>query len=328
MEALRIVAMSMIIIHHFLVHGLTPDNIPNNLFHGLNSFVYCGVTIFFLLSGYFTIRYSFKGLVKLILTILFFGIVNLVLLKSVGGTAELKTWLTAVIYPVTRSPYWFMKVYLLLYITAPILNTGLRLMERTKLRNSLIILIFVLFYTGSILGSNNYLHGMYLYCTGYYIGRYKPWMNISNGWWLLAFFVFTGLSNCLDWSLVNAGHELSYFTSYRNVFIFVGGFVLLLYFRKLDFQNRAVNSIASAALGCYLLQDGWFGIKWLYDFQCSMLTKYGYGVKLFIIFGGFFVAFWVASWLLTQFMSFWLPKVTNVLNNLIHSTAKRMELIK
>lgn len=328
MEALRIIAMSMILIHHFMIHGLTSDNIPNNLYHGLNSFVYCGVTVFFLLSGYFTIRYSFKGLLKLILTILFFGLLNLIFLILVGETPEPKRWIIALAFPITRSPYWFMKIYLLLYITAPILNAGLHHLGRNRLRNALLILIFVLFYGVSHLADSNYLHGMYLYCTGYYIGKFNPCKNVSKGMWLLAFFIFTCLSNCLDWSLAYLGYTTTYFTSYRNFLIFLGGIMLLMYFRKLDFKSPAINSIASASLGCYLLQDGFFGYKWLYKLQGNMLMEYGYGLKLFVIFIGLFVAFWVSSWLLTQFTSLWLPSAATRLNTLIHSSIRRIRLIK
>lgn len=267
MEALRIIAMSMILIHHFMIHGIKPENIPYNLFHGLNSFVYCGVNIFFLLSGYFTIRYSFKGLLKLVLTILFFGVINMLLLTSVGEMPELKRWIVTLIFPLTNSPYWFISVYLFLYITAPILNAGLNNMSRPSLRNTLIILILTLFYSNSDFGCASYLHGMYIYCIGYYIGKYKPLMNIANGWWLAGFFILTGISSGLDWSFASLGHTIDYFTTYKNIFILLGAVMLLLYFRKLSFNSRIINSIATASLGCYLLQDGFFGYRWLYTFQ-------------------------------------------------------------
>lgn len=328
MEALRIIAMSMILIHHFMIHGLTPENIPNNLYQGLNSFVYCGVTIFFLISGFFTIRYSFSGLLKLILTILFFDFINLILLGLVGATPQPRSWIFALMFPVTQSPYWFIKVYLFLYMTAPILNAGLRNISQRVLRNTLIILLFTLFYSRTYLGIDGYLHGMYLYCAGYYIGKYQPWLNVPNQWWLVAFFLFTGLSNCAAWTFAYFGHPVEYFTSYHNVLIFLGGATLLLYFRKLDFRSNAVNSIATASLGCYLLQDGLFGLEWLYDFQSGMFARYGYSTGLFLIFAGFFAAFWVSSWLLTRFMSLWLPQLTNCLNTLMHIISRRIGLTR
>lgn len=322
MESLRIIAMSMILIHHFMVHGLKQPNIPHHLFNALNGFVYSGVNIFFILSGYFTIRYSSKGLLKLLFTILFFGIVNLVLLSMVGLQPGIKDWIEVITFPVTKSYYWFMKVYLFLYITAPILNAGLKHIERPALRNTLIVLIIVAFYSRTYETINSYLLGFYLYCVGYYIGRYKPLIHVRRGWWLLGAFLSAAISGVLDWSLAEHGIDIDTFRSYGNVFIFVCAVMLVLFFREFSFRNRTINSIASASLGCYLLQDGDFGHNWIYDYQQLMLSQYGYSTRLFIIFGSFFIAFWILSWLITKFLGLWLPQFSGFLDRMLHSAVR------
>ena len=316
--------MSMILIYHFMLHGLTPLNIPHHLFNALNGFVFSGVNIFFLLSGYFTIRYSSQGLLKLLLTICFFGLVNLTLLAIVGDVPGPKRWMTAIAFPVTKTKYWFMKVYLFLYITAPILNTGLRHLQRTALKTTLVILIFVVLYSRSSYGSNSYLHGMYLYCLGYYIGHYEPLMKIRGIWWLIGAILLTTISGGADWFLAEHGIDYGCFRSYSNGFIFLSAVMLVLYFRKLNFRNTIINSIASASLGCYLLQDGYFGHDWLYKFQRSFLTEYGFSPRLYLMFAGFFIAFWIASWILTKFMGLWIVQLSKFLDRTIHSYIRRI----
>ena len=322
MEMLRIIAMSMILIHHFMVHGLTQENMPHHLFNALNSFVFSGVNIFFILSGYFSIRYTSKGLLKLILTILFFGIVNLMLLVIVGEAPDPSMWMTVIQFPVIRSPYWFMCVYLLLYVTAPIINAGLRHIDRNVLRNTLIILTFITFYTRTSYILYSYLQGFLLYSIGYYISRYKPMLHIKRRWLLLGAFLSAALSSGLDWSLAEHGMALYGFQTYGNVLIFFCALMLVLFFRDFRFHSASINSVASASLGCYLLQDGNFGLEWLYDYQQSLLYEYGYSLQLFIIFTGFFIGFWVTSWLLTKFLGLWLPQFSGFLDMKIRSAIR------
>ena len=313
MEALRIVAMSMILIHHFMVHGLTPNNIPHNLYYAINSFVYSGVNIFFLLSGYFTIRYSSKGLIKFVLTILFFGVFNLILLYVVGAPPSIKEWLTVMLFPVSKSPYWFIKVYLILYVTAPILNVGLKNLKHNTLRNTLLMLLFVVFYGFHKLASSTYLHGMYLYCVGFYIGQYKPFENIRPIFFLYCFFIFSALSGGCDWAMHYIGFNKHYFHSYSNILIFFTGVSLLLYFRSLKLQSNAINILASASLGCYLLQDGFLGQYWLYPLQMDFLYSHGYNFKLILMFTTSFIAIWITSMALTKFSNMWIKSTTDVI---------------
>ncbi|MDE6395200.1 MAG: acyltransferase [Duncaniella sp.] len=316
MEALRIIAMSMILIHHFLIHGITPENIPHNLYYVFNGLVYGGVSVFFMLSGYFSIRFSITGLVRLILTIVFFEVVNVIMCLSVGETPSLKEYMVILFFPISKSPYWFIKVYLFLYVTAPILNAGLRNMSQRNLRNTLILLVFFVFYGFNYYASTSYLHGAYLYCIGYYLNRYKPFPRLGPGVLLTVFIVIRGLSGFGDWLVNGAGFETDYFHTYRNVMIFVSGVALILFFARLNFTSKTVNTLAKATLGCYLLQDGFFGYDWLYQFQERFLLEHGFGLPLLMMFSGCFIAFWALSLILTRFSDMWLPQLSATLGDL------------
>lgn len=315
MEALRIVAMSMILIHHFLIHGITPDNLPDNLYYVFNGLVYGGVSIFFMLSGYFSIRFSITGLVRLILTIAFFEVANVLMCLSVGETLSLKEYIIILFFPISKSTYWFIKVYLFLYVTAPILNAGLRNMSQRNLRNTLILLVFFVFYGFNYYASTSYLHGAYLYCIGYYLNRYKPFSRIRPWVLLTLFIIIRALSGLGDWLATEIGFETDYFHTYRNVLIFVSGVALVLYFSRLSFTSSKVNALATATLGCYLLQDGFFGYNWLYQFQERFLAEHGFGLPLVMMFTACFIAFWGLSLMLTKFSDLWLPQLSATLSD-------------
>lgn len=301
MEALRIIAMSMILVHHFFVHGLTAGRTHDTLFYIVNSFIFSGVNIFFLISGHFTIHFSSKGLVKLILTIMFFGAVNLLILFFLGVRVTPTACTTTLFYPISGSKYWFMKVYLLLYITSPILNAGLKAIDRRLLRNLLIVIVCFSYYMQGSHFAMSYMQGFTLYCIGYYLGHYDVACRTSRTLLLMGFFLFCAISSAGSLvAKINASSMLSFFTTYRNIFILLSAICLYLYFSKLNFTNRFVNSIASASLGCYLLQDGYIGINWLYARQIDFFKTHGYSWELAGFFATIFIVIWISSFLLTK----------------------------
>lgn len=88
MELLRIVAMSMIIIGHFMVHAIFRDIPDSRVHHFLTPFFICGVNLFFLLSGYFKIRLSLSSIFRLIVLIISFRLVSNFLYIEWGDFTE------------------------------------------------------------------------------------------------------------------------------------------------------------------------------------------------------------------------------------------------
>lgn len=236
------------------------------------------------------------------------------------GTGMIKS---AIFYPVTGSPYWFMKVYMFLYITSPLLNAGLRNLERIRLRNTLIILIVASFYGLHSYAVDSYLHGVYLYCVGYYLAKYNPYPLIKSGWWFAALIIIMLSSGSLDWALTEYGYANTYFQSYRNIFVFVGGIMLLLTFRELNLSSRTVNAIASCSLGCYLLQDGYFGRMLLYPYQKHVLDQHGYSPNLVTIYLIIFLLIWGCALILNPILS----SICNKLSTYIEKLNSFMSLL-
>lgn len=68
-EAIRIVAMIMIVCHHIVLHICNKD-IPG--FNILNCICISGVNLFVLISGYFLIKLRWEGVLNLVSTVLFY----------------------------------------------------------------------------------------------------------------------------------------------------------------------------------------------------------------------------------------------------------------
>lgn len=124
-ELLRILAMFLIVLHHFSVHGNFPigtGNIYNDRvlqICGLGG----GVEIFIMLSGYFLINSRFKlhKLIKLMVQCLFYGggivLFSLIILK-VNPSKDL---IVKGISPFGQLS-WFAYAYIILYIFFPFFN--------------------------------------------------------------------------------------------------------------------------------------------------------------------------------------------------------------
>lgn len=323
-ESLRIVAMSMILIHHFLCHSLGFDY---KIVYALNPLFYSGVTIFFMISGYFTIRYSLERFLRFMLLIVCFGAVNIILCFFTGSQPSILRCFTSVFFPNYGSPYWFIKVYSMLIIAAPILNYALDRLPHDRLRNTLILLLFYVFYGWYNYTEFSFLQGFYCYIAGYYLGRYRPFDNVKSGWYVAAFAVscVAGIAGGLF--MYHKGYigQENYFDSYRSVFVFVSGASLLVLFSTKKFISLWVNRVAGAAFGCYLLQDGYFGANYFYEFQHQYFLTHEWQ-STFLMFAATFIAIWIVSYILTRFFNTFIPQLSKILSCTAHRLMHRFFL--
>lgn len=94
-ELCRVCIMLFIVIHHCIVSGLGLNEILNNgdctyssynaFLVILNSFVIVSVNVFFLISGYFGMKYNLKKVLWLIGEITFYSVFVYFILIGLGG---------------------------------------------------------------------------------------------------------------------------------------------------------------------------------------------------------------------------------------------------
>jgi len=153
-ELLRIIAMLMIIMLHYLGKGeVLPEialkmDATGYLAWIMESLSMVAVNAYVLISGYFLVESEFKPgkLLKLILRVLFYTILVTVLSLIFGiiSVEDLGYYnLIVQVFPFQLEQYWFMTSYLVLFILSPVLAMGVKSLSEKELRMT--TLFFVLF---------------------------------------------------------------------------------------------------------------------------------------------------------------------------------------
>lgn len=153
LELLRIVAMLLIVVLHFLGKGgwLTPlseASIPHMGYvaWGLEALAIGSLNVYMLLSGYFLIESSFKvkRLLQLLLQVLFYGIGTGLLAAAFGCLPEegfSVYYLASLFLPLSTEHYWFMTAYFMMYLFVPFLSQGVKRLTKKQFQTVLVLLL-------------------------------------------------------------------------------------------------------------------------------------------------------------------------------------------
>lgn len=304
-ELLRIVAMSMILIMHFVEHAITSDSISFRLYELLISLTDGAVCFFFLITGWFGVKFSGRKILQFVLTIFLYNVVNILLLYSFNAMPGKHTLLETLLFPVSAGNYWFMQVYLAILVTAPLLNRTLQELPISRLRA--VILVFTIFTAYSCaLGHNEvntngytYMQALYLYCLGQYLRRDDTLYRRVPQWGCLAIYL---LMKLLAIFCIQYRWEAIDFLGYNSLPMIIGTIYLFIFFKRFTFKSRLVNYLGGAAFGCYLLQDGLFGTGYFYGLMHQWYLENTPGTAL-CIYALAFLIFWAGATLLHPLIS-------------------------
>ncbi len=278
MELLRIVAMLLIMTVHASYRALphpTPASIEADALSGFlqlltQSFSVVGVNVFVMLSGWYAIRPRLVRFSELVFQLLFFGVLCLGIEYCVSGQLPPKAITT--LFMLNDGNYWFIKVYIALYILAPVLNTFAESATRRQLATVLLCFFGFQWVFGWVFEATAWLRAGYslpsfmgLYLLARYMSIYRPaWTRLSSKADLL---VYTAVclmvaiaSFLLKWHL-NLGGVLFF---YNSPTVIVAATFLLLFFSKLHISSRLINWVAASALAIYLTHSSSFLAKY-YD---------------------------------------------------------------
>ncbi|MDN6571988.1 MAG: acyltransferase [Staphylococcus equorum] len=178
-EFLRILAMFMIVLHHFSVHsewgfplGIT---LPKFVVQLLSIGGKVGVNCFILISGYFLCKSSFKlkSLRNIWSNTLFYSILISLCFIFFDQAKINVVIIIRSLFPILTSTYWFITAYILLYLCVSFLNLLIENMDN-KLYKRLLAGFFIIFsfiqnITQIDILGNNLLWFIFLYFLGGYI---------------------------------------------------------------------------------------------------------------------------------------------------------------
>ena len=288
LDALRIVAMMMVVTLHFLdnegfLRMYPPGSLQYTAIWAIEIICIVAVNCYVLLSGYFlsSSQFKIKRLVPLILQTLFYSLgIYLVLLYCGIIPFNLGEAVNALL-PIPTGMYWFISAYIGLYLLSPFLN---RLLDGLDQRLHLLFIVTLvgifsvwpsiftaatpLTYKGlDIVGGYSITWFIVLYVVAGYLRRYSlPKITATRAF--LRYAVITGVSigvyALLAYATRSPGAhpfletQVSHYISYNSLPVLLSSVALFLFFISLKiprFLTKPVAILAPLTLGVYLLTE-------------------------------------------------------------------------
>lgn len=276
-EMLRIISMWMIVFYHFHTHVLQYGS-DDVFFRAVQIPIHIAVICFILISGYFGINASIKGFSKLVAKIMFYAlsITALVLLygKISGNQVYYSTdYIHQFPYDkgfaindllfVSRSPLWFIRSYLLLYMVSPFFNKVLKDQSKQERLFLLIVLGFITLWVDLLRvdgmgGGKSILNFCFIYSIGRTIKDYNILKLVSRKQNLLMYIALT-LSVIVIYVIFDGSSFGSMIGAlsfrYNGVICIISAILFFMLFARTYFSSNIINTVSSSVFAIYLIHE-------------------------------------------------------------------------
>ena len=307
-ELLRIIAILFVLIGHVgVVMGLpsgedfvkTPVSSMTRIL--FSSFAVCGVDIFVLISGWFGIRLSSKGVGKFVYQVLFL-LWSIYLVMICIGYASFSIDGIKISMGLTGE-YWFVMAYLGLYVLSPVLNAFCEHSKEKQFRFFLILFYCFQAYYCWISGFLNYFEGysIVLFCGLYLTARYfriYPVKLVELHAWKVYFgcciLIFI-IASFGEWKWGNALRMLRY----DNPIVISASVALLCAFSKWQIQSKQINWFATSCFAVYIIHFNPFVFKY-FKIVIIWLEKTFSGLILLVMIALFLIIVFVICVIIDQ----------------------------
>lgn len=264
-ELLRILAMFLIVAHHYCVHGnwgFTPGFEINKFYvQSISIGGKLGVNIFILITGYFSCKSSFKwnGVISSISKAWFYSILFLVVFYIASPSLVTTNIFIRNLLPFG---YWFVTTYVLLLIVSPFINAALKKIKKER-QLQFLILFSIIAITPMLNSPIGYLSFfVYLYCIGAYIRNFLDNEKIKTTYLsatiiVNVFLILLSIATLDFLSSINKAfdHPL-YFIKSESPLVIILSIAIFLYFKQINIGRiKSINLVSSAMFGVYLIHD-------------------------------------------------------------------------
>lgn len=259
-ELLRLLAQFFIVFYHMLMITAESSHLGNGVSVSKALWIplHIGVPIFVMISGYFGIRSSIKGFLKLLITVFFYVLVTNIIMYCINGGGNFPFSKLLIV----SSSHWFVRTYIYLYLFSPVLNAYNKKADGQQMLYLLLILLFINVYVGfigkdiSLIEGKNLTNFCLFYVIGSCISRWKHIFSRISSKWYLVTFVFLNLILCTAYSCLSQGAsniiwKLSF--PYHSPFILVSSTLFIYMFSNLQMRSKSINRIARSTFAIYLL---------------------------------------------------------------------------
>lgn len=224
----------------------------------IHQFLLVCVNVFVMISGWFGINASWKGVANLYFQVVFCAILCFLVFLAAGLPVSFRQNLAP--YLLFGSGYWFVVSYLILYALSPILNTFIKSASIKQYHFALAAFFLAEFIYGYLLDVGHFDFGFSplsfigLYLLSRYARLYPgKYFSMEKQHDILIYITSTVLSIFglyFGYKLFGMGFHLNHYDSPLAI---IAALFLVLFFSKLSFKSEAINWLASSAFAIYLI---------------------------------------------------------------------------
>ncbi|MBR2436328.1 MAG: acyltransferase family protein [Alistipes sp.] len=308
-ELLRMVAMFLVLLVHADFFSLGSPTISDIQTDTIDSFfkilfesisIVC-VNVFVLISGWFGIKPSYKGILNFLFQCIFF-LTGLYIITNIIGvnTLSLKG-LAGCVFATKLN--WFIKAYLLLYIISPVLN---HFVNNTSQKEFKYILFgfFLFTCTYGWIGAAEFMMQGYstisfigLYLLARYIRIYSPaWSKLHIKYDIAIYLSTIIIVSALTFTpplYLGVKIPLNFY-SYISPTTIIGAVYLLLAFSKISIQSKFINWCGVSCFAVFLIHVSpstlWHYKDLFVKLHDSLPTLEYWGATFIILTGIFIIA--------------------------------------
>lgn len=262
-ELMRIVAQYMIIVYHILmVWWFHMTSNPDIVYQVMWIPLHVAVPCYVLVSGYFGIKFSLRGLFRIIANLFIYGLC--LYLIRVYAFHETHLVIRRALFFVSSTGQWFIRIYMYLYLLAPIINKVIKSLSAQNRIAVLVLLAWISCWCGfmnfepSLYEGKNLVHFCFLYLLGNTLSQYKEKLNqIATYKVLIAYLLVNALSVVGGYyALLKAPQNtllFNLFFSYNSMILILNAILFFMLFMRIKLKSGFVNYIATSSLAIYML---------------------------------------------------------------------------
>ncbi len=287
LELLRIIAMLMVIMLHYINKGQAFPNYEDAFKFGANGIVsylyeslsYVAVNIYVMISGYFLVTsdFHFDKVFKIWFQVFFYSALIYAAVLCFGNPDPIylsKFWALTAILPITAQHYWFASIYLFMFVLSPFMAVIARRLKKSQFL-SLIVILMLLFSRvwrlvlpqSSPIDDRGYgiLWFITLFFTSAYIRLHvKETASYKKYLWLYLLFSLCNVLTAFGMGFISEktgkySQLIFSFYEYNAPFTILSTICLFLFFRNMQIKSEKLSGfivrVGELTFGVYLIHE-------------------------------------------------------------------------
>ena len=287
-DLLRVISMLFVVILHSLLRGgllttVVYDSIQYKFVWGLESFAYCAVDIFALISGYvyWNKKTNYKKYIEIWFQVVFYCLVITIVFNIIKPDVVTSNDYLKSLFPVINNLYWYFTAYTGLIIIKPFLDKGIRACSISTLKK-IFVVIFIAYsivetFTGifSLGAGYSLIWLIILYISGAclskcQIGKKLDAKGVIIGvfalyyktilYYLIGFDNILSKINTIDFLNKNIFRNGVYL-NYTSPTVYGIAILLVIGLSKIKFSNSAqkvITFLSTSAFAIYIINTNYF----------------------------------------------------------------------